>query len=177
MITAVDYGFPLGNHRYAWPLLLAAASAEADARGLPVAEAGREEALTVLRTAARALATPVPLWTAHSEYLRAELLRAETRDTVADWTAVERAVRSLERPYLLARARHRLVEALLAAGGDREAATRLLHEAHATAERLGARRLREDLALLAQRARLPITPWTPPRSCRRRTPIRSRRWA
>ncbi|MEU9301055.1 AAA family ATPase [Streptomyces sp. NPDC048269] len=160
--AAVDHGFPPGQHRYAWPLLLAAATAEADARGLPAAEAGRDAALDVLRTAARHLATPVPVWTAHAEYLRAELLRAEGRDTVADWTAVEVAVRPLERPYLLARARHRLAEALLAAGADREPAAALLREAYATAHRLGSRRLREDLALLAQRARLPLSTATPP---------------
>ncbi|WSJ34309.1 AAA family ATPase [Streptomyces subrutilus] len=154
--AAVAYGFPLGQHRYAWPLLLAGASAEAEARGLPAADAGRPAALDVLRTAARALATPVPVWAAHSEYVRAELLRAEGRDTVADWTAVEQAVRPLERPYLLARARHRLAEALLASGADREPVAALLREAHTTADALGARRLREDLALLAQRARLPL---------------------
>ncbi|KPI16906.1 transcriptional regulator, LuxR family [Actinobacteria bacterium OV450] len=154
---AIAYGFPLGHHRYAWPLLLASASAEADARGLPAAEAGRAAALDVIRGAARARATPVPVWTAHAEFLRAELLRAEDRDSAADWAAVEHAVRPLERPYLLARARHRLAETLLASGGDREPAALLLREAYATAERLGARRLREDLALLARRARLPLT--------------------
>ncbi|UQX05163.1 LuxR family transcriptional regulator [Streptomyces sp. RerS4] len=155
---AIAYGFALGQHRYAWPLLLASASAEADARGLPTADAGRAAALEALRTAARTLATPVPVWTAHAEYLRAELLRAEARDTIADWTAVEAAVRPLDRPYLLARARHRLAEAMLAGGGDREAAAHLLRDAHATADRLGSRRLGEDLALLAQRARLPLLP-------------------
>ncbi|RKT07070.1 regulatory LuxR family protein [Streptomyces sp. 3211.6] len=155
---AIAYGFPSGQHRYAWPLLLASATAEADARGLPGTEEGRPAALEAVRTAARTLATPVPLWTAHAEYLRAELLRAEGRDSVADWTAVEAAVSSLERPYLLARARHRLAEALLGSGGDRETAAGLLRDAHATADRLGSRRLREDLALLAQRARLPLTP-------------------
>lgn len=160
--AAVAHGFPLGQHRYAWPLLLAAATAEADTRGLPAADAGRDAALAVLRTAARTLATPVPVWTAHAEYVRAELLRAEARDTLADWTAVEEAVRPLERPYLLARARHRLAEALLAAG-DREPAAALLREAYAAADRLGARRIREDLALLAQRARLPLAaPGTTP---------------
>ncbi|MFJ6501067.1 AAA family ATPase [Streptomyces virginiae] len=154
--AAAAHGFPLGQHRYAWPLLLAAATAEADARGLPAAEAGREAALAVLRTAARSLATPVPVWAAHAEYVRAELLRAEARDTPADWTAVETAVRPLERPYLLAKACHRLAEALLAAG-DREPAAALLREAYAIAERIGSRTLREDLALLAQRARLPLT--------------------
>ncbi|MFF5802853.1 MULTISPECIES: AAA family ATPase [unclassified Streptomyces] len=159
--AAIAYGFPLGHHRYVWPLLLAAASAEADFRGLPVADAGRADALGALRTAARTLATPVPLWAAHSEYVRAELLRADDLDTVADWTAVEAAVRPLERPYLLARARHRLAEALLAAGCDREDAADLLREAYATADRLGSRRLREDLALLARRARIPLAPDRP----------------
>ncbi|MGW3325133.1 helix-turn-helix transcriptional regulator [Streptomyces virginiae] len=154
--AAAAHGFPLGQHRYAWPLLLAAATAEADARGLPAAEAGRDAALAVLRAAARSLATPVPVWAAHAEYVRAELLRAEARDTLADWTAVETAVRPLERPYLLAKACHRLAEALLAAG-DRGPAAVLLREAYATAERIGSRTLREDLALLAQRARLPLT--------------------
>ncbi|MGW7103086.1 helix-turn-helix transcriptional regulator [Streptomyces sp. NPDC054838] len=154
---AMASGFPLGHHRYAWPLLLAAATAEADARGLPVAEAGREAAVALLRDAARNLATPVPVWAAHAEYLRAELRRAEGRDTVGDWTSVVQATAPLDRPYLLARARHRLAEARLAAGCDRERAAALLRDAYATADRLGARRLREDLALLAQRARLPLT--------------------
>ncbi|MFJ9341712.1 AAA family ATPase [Streptomyces sp. NPDC101733] len=158
---AVAYGFSLGQHRYAWPLLLAAASAEADARGLPAADAGRDAAVGLLRGAARRLATPTPVWAAHAEYLRAELLRAEARDTVADWTAVEEAVRPLERPYLLARARRRLAEALLASGEDRERAADLLREAHACADRLDCRRLREDLALLARRARVPLTPEDP----------------
>ncbi|MEU8459954.1 AAA family ATPase [Streptomyces sp. NPDC029003] len=158
---AVAHGFPLGHHRYAWPLLLASASAEADARGLPAADAGRDEAVALLRTAAKALATPVPVWAAHADFLRAELLRAEGRDTPADWAGVEAAVRPLQRPHLLARARHRLAEALLASGGDREQAGALLRDAHAAADRLGCRRLREDLALLAQRARLPLAPDDP----------------
>ncbi|MCJ1679808.1 AAA family ATPase [Streptomyces sp. APSN-46.1] len=161
MAAAVAYGFPLGNHRYGWPLLLAAASAEADARGLPVADSGRADALAQLRTAARGLATPVPVWTAHAEFVRAELRRAEDLDTVADWTAVVEAVRPLERPYLTARARHRLAEALLTAGCDREDAADLLREAYTTADQLGARRLREDLALLSQRARIPLSPLRP----------------
>ncbi|MBW5485199.1 helix-turn-helix transcriptional regulator [Streptomyces bambusae] len=156
LAAAVADGFPLGHHRYAWPLLLAAVSAEADAVGLPAAEAGRAAALDTVRAAARTLATPFPVWTAHAEYVRAELLRAEGRDGVDDWRSVEAAVRPLERPYLLARARHRLAEALLAAGGDRAQAGLLVRQAHAAADRLGSRRLREDLALLAQRARLPL---------------------
>ncbi|CAL9550649.1 HTH-type transcriptional regulator MalT [Streptomyces sp. enrichment culture] len=164
--AAITRGFPLGQHRYAWPLLLAAASAEADARGLPAADAGRADALALLRGAARNLIAPVPVWAAYAAFFRAEAARAEARDTAADWTEVESALRPLDRPHLLARARHRLAEALLSAGADREAAALLLRQAHATAERLGSRRLREDLALLAQRARLspapPPAPAAPP---------------
>lgn len=46
---ALDAGFPPGTQRDGWPLLLAAATAEADARGLPVAEAGRPETVEHLR--------------------------------------------------------------------------------------------------------------------------------
>ncbi|MEV7419888.1 AAA family ATPase [Streptomyces sp. NPDC089919] len=153
---AVEGGIPPGNHRYAWPLLLAAAAAEADARGLPAADAGRAGALDLLRTAAKALAALQPVWKAYAAFVRAELLRAEDRDTVADWTEAEAALRPLERPYLLARVRHRLGEALLTAGGDRAAAAVQLRAALAVAGELGARRLREDLELLAQRARLSL---------------------
>ncbi|MER7760922.1 AAA family ATPase [Streptomyces sp. NPDC097619] len=154
---AAAFGFPLGNHRYAWPVLLAAATAEADARGLPAADPGRDEALALIRASTRSLPTPGPVWRAYERYVRAELLRAEGRDTAADWQEAATAAAQPERPYLRARIRHRLAEALLADGGDREEAGALLRAAHTTADALGARRLREDLALLARRARLPLT--------------------
>ncbi|MYS11390.1 hypothetical protein GTW71_34315, partial [Streptomyces sp. SID6041] len=66
------------------------------------------------------------------------------------------AFEPLARPHQLARARHRLADALLVEGGRREEATALLREAHATAVRLGARPLREDVELLAARARLSL---------------------
>ncbi|MDJ0460809.1 helix-turn-helix transcriptional regulator [Streptomyces sp. H27-C3] len=160
-------GFPLGTHRYAWPLLLEAAVAEAEARGLPVAEAGRAEALAVIRAGAKRLATPVPLWCAYARWVQAELRRAEGRDTPDDWAEVVTELEPLDRPYDLARVRLRRAEALLTASGPagpdadaRDRATELLRGAHAVAERLGARPLGESIALLAQRARLPLTPAT-----------------
>ncbi|WP_424211632.1 helix-turn-helix transcriptional regulator [Streptomyces sp. BI20] len=164
--AAIAAGFPLGQHRYAWPLLLAAATAEADFRGLPAAEADRDRAVAVLRGAARTLHAPVPLWTAHAEFVRAELRRAEGVDTPADWEAVELAVRPLERPYLHARARRRLGEALLTAGIDRDRAADLLRRARRAAETLGARTLAEELDLLAARARLSLTAEADPRPVR-----------
>lgn len=157
LVAAAETGFPLGTHRDAWPLLLAAATAEADALGLPAAEEGRAEALALLRRSARGLATPAPVWEAYSRHVSAELDRAEGARRVDRWTETVAAYEPLGRPYLLALARHRLADALLAEGGRREEAAALLREAHATAVRLGAHPLREDVELLAARARLPLT--------------------
>ncbi|MEU4799803.1 AAA family ATPase [Streptomyces sp. NPDC023327] len=156
---ALAGGFPVGTHRYGWPLLLAAATMEADARGLPAAEPGRPAVVARIRTAAKALATPLPLWRAYDEWTRAELLRSEGRDGRADWTAVVAAVEVLDRPYDLARVRLRLAEALLAPDGtDRERAAQLLRQAGEVARGLGARPLLEAITGLAQRARLTLDP-------------------
>jgi ATP/maltotriose-dependent transcriptional regulator MalT len=156
---ALNTGFPPGTHRYAWPLLLAAATAEADARGLPVAEQGRAELIERVRKAAKSLATNVPVWHAYERWVRAELLRAEGRDTPDDWSEALTAFEPLERPYDLARVRHRFAESLLASGGgeeERDRATELLRLARAVADHLGARPLADAVDLLAQRARLTL---------------------
>ncbi|MFF2850345.1 AAA family ATPase [Streptomyces sp. NPDC058001] len=168
--AAMASGFPPGTQRYAWPLLRAAATAEADARGLPVAGPGRADAVHRIRTAAKSLATAVPVWHAYERWVRAELLRAETRDTPDDWLEVVTAFGPLERPYDLARVRHRLAESLLTSGAtggtggtgtggevDRDQVAELLRQAGAVAEHLGARPLADAVALLAQRARLSLT--------------------
>ncbi|MFI9582443.1 AAA family ATPase [Streptomyces sp. NPDC052236] len=162
---AAAAGFPPGTQRYAWPLLRAAATLEADTRGLPAAEPGRAEALERIRKASRVLVTAAPVWMAHERWVRAELRRAEGAggtQTVADWAETGAAFARLDRPYDLARVRHRWAEALLAS--DRTQAAELLRQAHTTAEHLGARPLAEDLALLARRARIPLTdaPAPPP---------------
>jgi DNA-binding CsgD family transcriptional regulator len=162
-------GFPPGTQRYTWPLLLAAATSEADTRGLPAAEPGRAEVIDSIRRAARKLPSPVPVWVAYETWVRAELLRAEDRDTPADWSATVTAFEPLDRPYDLARTRLRLAESLLATSAatsgaasgaadeaERERATVLLRQAHETAERLRARPLTEAVAGLAQRARLTL---------------------
>ncbi|MFF9014609.1 AAA family ATPase [Streptomyces sp. NPDC014870] len=157
LADAVETGFPPGTHREAWPLLLSAATAEADALGLPAAEEGRAESLALLRRSARQLPTPAPIWEAYARHTSAELDRAEGRHPVDRWTETVAGYEPLERPYVLALARHRLADALLAEGGRREEAAALLREAHTTAVRLGAQPLREDVELLAARARLPLT--------------------
>ncbi|MET9494898.1 AAA family ATPase [Streptomyces sp. NPDC006552] len=166
----VTAGLPPSMHRYIWPLLRTAAAAEADARGLPAADTGRAETLERLRDAAKRQATPAPVWQGHEQWVRAEILRAEGRDTPDDWSATVPLFEPLGRPYDLARVRFRLAESLLlsAAPGtgpgesDRDRATELLRLAGAVADHLGARPLAESVALLAQRARLSLTPSVPP---------------
>jgi ATP/maltotriose-dependent transcriptional regulator MalT len=158
----LDAGFPPGTQRYAWPLLLTAATMEADGLGLPVAEQGRTKIVDRIREAARPLATHAPVWLAHDRWLRAELLRAECADTPDHWYEALSAVEPLERPYDLARVRHRLAQALLSAPGgaeqpERDQATDLLRLAHAAADHLGARPLADAVLLLARRARLALT--------------------
>ncbi|MFJ3638334.1 AAA family ATPase [Streptomyces sp. NPDC090108] len=161
LAAALDAGFPAGTHRYAWPLLRAAATAEADARTLPAAGPGRAAALARLSEAVRTLTTGVPLWRAHEEWARAELLRAEGRDTAATWSSVTGAFECLERPYDLARVRYRLAAALLAEGAgedERDRAAELLGLAGAVAGHLGARPLADAVTGLAQRGRLTRAP-------------------
>ncbi|MET7830135.1 helix-turn-helix transcriptional regulator, partial [Streptomyces sp. NPDC005386] len=155
---ALDTGFPPGTQRYGWPLLLAAATAEADARGLPVAAPGRAPTVERIRVAAKSLAVGAPVWLVHAEWVRAELDRAEGMSSTDQWSDVVTALEPLERPYDLARVRLRLAEALLVSGtdDDRARATELLRLARAAADHLGARPLTDAVALLAQRARLPL---------------------
>ncbi|MGW7007485.1 helix-turn-helix transcriptional regulator [Streptomyces sp. NPDC054933] len=156
---ALAAGFPPGTQRYAWPLLLSAASAEGDARGLPAAEPDRAEVLARIRVAARRLPGRLPVWDAYARLVDAELLRAEGRDTAELWAEVTAAFEPLERPYQLALAQYRWAEALLAPGADgadRQCAARPLAQAHSAAERIGAGPLREGIELLARRARLPL---------------------
>ncbi|MET7936665.1 AAA family ATPase [Streptomyces sp. NPDC005322] len=161
---ALDAGFPPGMQRYVWPLLYAAAAAESAARGLPTAEPGRGEVLESIRAAAKRLPQPVPVWRAYAALLHAELERAEGQNRPDRWAEATAAFAALDRPYPLARARHRWAEALLASGpgaadpAGRERAAELVIQAHTVAERLRARPLREEIELLARRARLPLAP-------------------
>ncbi|MFF4661286.1 AAA family ATPase [Streptomyces sp. NPDC001381] len=146
--AVLDHELPPGAQRYSWPLLLTAAEAESDPR-----------LLERIRAAARPLATLAPVWQAHAHWLRAELLRAEGRTDPDAWCEAVTAFERLERPYDLARTRHRLAEALLATGTDedRARATELLRLAHAVATHLAARPLADAVTALAQRARTPLT--------------------
>ena len=80
-------------------------------------------------------------------------------DPVA-WSLAAERWRARRRPYLLAYARWRETEALLATG-DRAAATEALREAGAIAAELGARPLAEAIASLGRRARLDLATQSP----------------
>ncbi|GGY80052.1 helix-turn-helix transcriptional regulator [Streptomyces nitrosporeus] len=151
-----EEGFPPGTQRYALPLLHAAAEIEADARGLPAAAPGRPAVLERIRRHLKRLPALVPVWAAYGVLTEAELARAEGTDTPEHWARAAGAFGPLERPYELARIRHRWAECLLTAPGDRRAAADLLREAHRTALRLGARPLTESIELLAGRARITL---------------------
>ncbi|MGX1563300.1 helix-turn-helix transcriptional regulator [Streptomyces sp. NPDC055506] len=164
LARTMESGFPPGTQRYAWPLLLEAATAEAEARSLPAARDGRAQALEGIFRSAKRLTTNAPVWLAHEQWVRAELQRAEGRATPETWSRVVTAFEPLQRPYDLARVRYRLAEALLAAGGEdeRDRATELLRLAHAVASHLAAGPLADSAAALSQRARLPLTPASEP---------------
>ncbi|MFJ3897622.1 AAA family ATPase [Streptomyces sp. NPDC090083] len=157
----LDSGFRPGTQFGAWPLLVTAAIAETRTVGLPLADPGRPGIIERIRQAAKPVATNVPVWQAHERWLRAELRHAEGRATPDDWSEAVAAFELLDRPYDLARVRHRLAEALLSdpAGDDdeRDRATELLRLTGAVAQHLGARPLADAVALLAQRARLTLT--------------------
>ena len=119
LARAVDPGFPPGTQRYAWPLLAAAASVEADVRGLPSAEAGRAAALELIRSAAKRSPRPCPgarrtPWSSPPNWTGP---RARTGGPLGGG---RRRPPAPGPPYELARACQRWAAALLAEGGDRE---------------------------------------------------------
>ncbi len=152
----VDAGLAPGVNRYAWLLLQVAAEAEGDGRRTPAFARGSAAALARIRTAAAGLSRSAPVWAAHALLLDAQLTRAGGDPDPLPWAAAAAAFEPLDRPYELARVRHRWAAALLAAGGERDLAASLLADAHATAAALGATPLRTAVTALASRARLPL---------------------
>lgn len=85
----------------------------------------------------------------------AECSRIDGSDA-AEWNSTRRLWEACGDPYLAAYSGWRQAEGLLVAGGDRRQVVTLVAESHATAARLGARPLREELDSLARRARVPL---------------------
>jgi DNA-binding CsgD family transcriptional regulator/tetratricopeptide (TPR) repeat protein len=129
--------------------------------------------LAAARRAAADAALITPTAAAWHLQAQAEHTRATTARPAADraeparpagdarpqaWADAAAGWDRLERPPLAAYCRWRQAEALIAAGASRAEASVPLRDAHAVAARIGARPLAAELELLAQRARLDLTP-------------------
>jgi DNA-binding CsgD family transcriptional regulator/tetratricopeptide (TPR) repeat protein len=116
------------------------------------------ELLTAARRAAADAAPITPNTAGWHLLARAEHDRACGAARPQAWADAAAAWDRLERPPLAAYCRWRQAEALVAAGASRAEASVPLRDAHAVAARIGARPLAAELELLAQRARLDLTP-------------------
>ncbi|MER8183831.1 AAA family ATPase [Kitasatospora sp. NPDC094015] len=152
-----------GQEALLLPLLVQAAAAEADARGLPATEPGREQVLARIAAAVAQYRPRVELQIGWARLLDGELARAQGADTAAHWAAAVDALRATGLAHPLAYALLRSAERELA-DGRRDAAAELLREAHALAGRRGDRHLEREAALLAERAALPLTAGRPRRA-------------
>ena len=74
------------------------------------------------------------------------------------WSEAADSWQGLQQPPIVAYCRWRQAETLVATGASRAEAAVPLREAHAAAARIGANPLLRELELLAQRARLELTP-------------------
>jgi predicted ATPase/DNA-binding CsgD family transcriptional regulator len=108
------------------------------------------------------LAAPSPYVQASRSACAAELTRIATTDPLA-WEAAETLWREAGDDYQAAYAQWRRAEALLAGDGDRGVARDLARDAYATAIRLGARPLADELRSLASRGRLELDDAPAPR--------------
>jgi DNA-binding CsgD family transcriptional regulator len=97
---------------------------------------------------------PIPATPAVVALWEAERSRVQGRSDPARWQAAVQAWHDLRRPYPAAYAQWRQAEALLNQRVPVRQAEPLLHAAHATARRLGARPLLAQIQALARRARI-----------------------
>ncbi|SFB33790.1 regulatory protein, luxR family [Amycolatopsis marina] len=136
------------SSRLTWPLLVI---------GARVAEATADSALLgQLRGQASTTRIAGAVQAAGAATFEAEAARAEGAPDVALWEGAASAWERLHQPARLARALSGLGETLLATGGDREVAAQVLRRAAELADDLGAAPLRETVAALARRARIPL---------------------
>jgi DNA-binding CsgD family transcriptional regulator len=106
----------------------------------------------LLETAGRG--DPPPTAHAHQASCHGEALRAAGEPSHALWRSAADAWRQLGTPYPAAYASWRQAQSMLAAGGDRREAARVLGDAHAAAQRLGAGQLCGEIEALARAHRL-----------------------
>ena len=158
--------------RYAWPVLVTSARVAAGALLRPAAvQAGddAEDARTLLeelQSQASKLEAAGPLQEAHRLTLAAEQSRVarseqpgseSSQPALVLWQDAAAAWDELDQPWETGYALYRVAEAALAGQADREAAARPLTRAARIAGDLGAEPLAGEIAVLARRARIPLT--------------------
>jgi DNA-binding CsgD family transcriptional regulator/tetratricopeptide (TPR) repeat protein len=135
---------------------LARARRDSDALEGWLARAG--ELITIARRAAQEASAVTPNAAGWLALAEAEHERARGVARPDLWSEAAFVWEALQRSPLAAYCRWRQAEALVAAGATRTEASIPLRNAHAVAVRIGARPLRRELELLAQRARLDLAP-------------------
>jgi DNA-binding CsgD family transcriptional regulator/tetratricopeptide (TPR) repeat protein len=119
-------------------------------RALQLLDATREAAIE-----AAAVTPTAAAWRAVAE---AEYDRARAHPNPRSWDEAAAAWEALQQPPIVAYCRWRQAEALVTAGAPGTDTALPARAAHATAQRLGARPLQDEIQRLAQRARLDLTP-------------------
>ena len=159
MEDALDRFDVLRSPRYGWPLLGAGARACAATAGDRALLARAAALRDRLRTAAEKLAAEGLAQRAHQLTFTAETASAGEAPggARAAWDDAAQAWEAAAQPYPLAAALLRAAEAALSAG-DREAGAARLRRASALARDLGAAPLSGDVALVARRARISLSP-------------------
>jgi DNA-binding NarL/FixJ family response regulator len=114
------------------------------------------------REAATEAAAVTPTAAAWRAVAEAEYDRARAEPNPRSWEEAAAAWEALQRPAVVAYCQWRQAEALVAAGAPPADAVLPARAAHALAQRLGARPLQDEIERLAQRARLDLTPPSPP---------------
>ncbi len=127
-----------------------------DPAAVTAAKAAAEGLVDQARTLAggTADATPTPSIIATIATVEAERTRLEGKSESDAWVVAAEAWDAVPMPFPAARARARAGEAVLLARGPRDEAAKLLREAHAAADSLGALPLRTAIEAIATRSRI-----------------------
>ncbi|MEU4339283.1 AAA family ATPase [Micromonospora lupini] len=141
-------GLTTGLVRYSLPLLIAAASMEADARQVSAPDRESDKVLAAVRRAWTQLDIVMPISHAFEAVLRAEVQRAEGSDDAERWATAVAAFEHLNRPFELAVALHGEGRALFPSQRQRDRAIDRLTRAFKIAHSLGAADLLADINAL-----------------------------
>lgn len=140
-----------------WLGAWAEADADADADAATEPSPFERQADQIVRAAGRRGAFVSPVTVAYARMCQAEAQRRADPAATQPWAAAAAAWEAVGHPYLLAYARWREGEALLCRRRARDAAA-ALRAAHEIAQGLDAAPLRNEIELLARRARIDLAP-------------------